>query len=69
MGKHVSLTPGPTLSAPSPPADGSRIHRREFVTTSPKSARDWVAAFLADSTFLGYITQPHEPLLAIQSGI
>jgi hypothetical protein len=69
MGKPVSLTPGPTLSAPSPPADGSRIHCREFVATSPESARDRVAAFLADSTFLGYITQPREPLLAIQSRI
>jgi hypothetical protein len=69
MGKPVSLTPGPTLSAPSPRADGSRIRRRKFVATSPESARDRVAAFLADSTFLGYITQPRKSLLAIQSGI
>jgi hypothetical protein len=69
MGKPVSLTPGPMLLALSPPADGSRIHRREFVATSPESARDRVAAFLVDSTFLGYITQPRESLLATQSGI
>jgi hypothetical protein len=69
MGKPVLLTPGLTVSAPSPPADDSRIHRREFVATSLESACDWVAAFLADSNFLGYITQPREPLLAIQSRI